>query len=179
MQSLESFFKQSENRNIHSLVKYIQAHIDAEWEKVFAEQQAKMIELYPQIGDSVYGIYGKCLFQSIHEQFKLVGLKATPNLPGSLTNSREWGEDDSDRQRWMWSKISWADGKALGTIATIFYHDHVQIRIPRPFKLIALEETGKVAVLEALSQLSPDFKNALDMREEIAVYMAQYGQEQS
>jgi hypothetical protein len=104
---------------------------------------------------------------------KQAGLRATPRLPGSFMTSREWGDDESEHHRWMWSKISAADGTPIGTIAVVFFHDHIQIRIPRPFKIIGLEATSKGAVIAALSRLSPDFKNALEAKIEIAQYLAQ------
>jgi hypothetical protein len=70
----------------------------------------------------------------------------------------------------MWSKISTTDGAPVGTIAIVFWHDHTQIRIPRPFQVIALEETTKGDVIKALSALSPDFKAALEARVEYADY---------
>jgi hypothetical protein len=76
----------------------------------------------------------------------------------------------------MWSKIVSADGAAVGTIVTIFYHDHLQIRIPRAFDVIALAETAKGEVIEALSQRSAEFRDALEAREEIALYLAQLEQ---
>jgi hypothetical protein len=160
-----------ESQDIHSIGRYIQQHIDEEWEAAFRETHSKMLALYSQIGDSVYAIYGKHLFQTVHEQFKSSGLQASPKLPGSLMNSREWGADESDRQRWMWSKIS-RDGKAIGTIVIIIYHDHLQIRIPRAFQVIALEATSHAAVINALSQHSHEFKNAPDMKQEVAEYLA-------
>lgn len=158
--------------DIHALAQYIQQYVDVNWSVVFEQNQQEMVELYPKIGDTVYGIYGKRLFQAMHEQLKAVGLKATPRLPGNLMISREWGEED-DRQRWMWSKITATDGTALGTIAVVFYHDHFQIRIPRAFKIVALEAVSKGAVVEAISRLAPEFKDAMEMKAEIAQYMAQ------
>jgi hypothetical protein len=158
--------------DIHSIGRTIQEHINQEWESAFRQVESKMLELYPQIGDSVYAIYGKQLFQKIQERFKELGLQANPRLPGSLMNSREWGESESDRQRWMWSKISRSDGTAIGTIVIVVFHDHTQIRIPRPFQVIALEVSSQAAVIKALSEISPEFKNAPDMKQEVAEYLA-------
>ena len=73
----------------------------------------------------------------------------------------------------MWSKITaTGDGTAFGTIVTVFFHDHVEIRIPRPFRVISLKETSKTDVVKALSNLSADFKNALEARIEYAQYYA-------
>lgn len=177
MEALEAFFAQKQQRDIHALAAYIQQHIYEQWEVSFQHTRQKMVDLYDQLGDSVYAIYGQHLFQPIHDQFKTLGFRAVPRLPGSLPISREWGDDDRDRQRWMWSKINAPDGTALGTIVTVFFHDHVEIRIPRAFQVIALAETSQGAVIRALSQLSADFKAAIDMKAEIAHYMQALEQE--
>jgi hypothetical protein len=171
MESLQAFFERN-GGDIHTLAQYIQASVDEGWEKVFAANEREMVEKYAEIGDSVYGIYGTKLFRPIHDQLKQVGLRSTPRLPfGGFSDSREWGEED-DRQRWFWSRITGADGAALGTIAVAFYHDHVQVHIPRAPKIYALEVTGKKAVIEGLSRLSPDFRDAQEARIEIAEYLA-------
>jgi hypothetical protein len=171
MESLQTFFAKNSS-DIQSVGRYIQQHVDEHWELVFQSVRQEMLDRYAEIGDSVYGIYGTHLFREIHEQFKDVGLKATPRLPGNFSVSREWGEE-TDRQRWMYSKITTKDGAPVGTIATAFFHDHEQIRIPRPFKIIALAETTKGDVVKVLSQISPEFKNALEARIEYAEYYAQ------
>lgn len=172
MESLQAFFER-ESRDIFTLGRYIEQHIAANWEPIFLSNRDEMIARYDEIGDAVYGLYGTRLFRSIHDQLCLVGLKATPRLPGRFDSSREWGEDETDRQRWMWSKITaTADGTPFVTIVTVFFHDHVEIRIPRPFQIIALKETSKADVVKALSTLSADFKNALEARIEYAQYYA-------
>lgn len=171
MESLQAFFAENQSSDIHTIARYIQRYINENWETVYQDCREEMVARYDDIGDSVYGIYGSRLFRHIHDQFKEARLRATPRLPGSFTISREWGLED-DRQRWMWSKIATADGAALGTIVTVFFHDHLQIRIPRAFQVIALEETTKRDVVKTLSLLSPDFKDALEAKIEIAQYLA-------
>ncbi|MBA3869039.1 MAG: hypothetical protein H0X30_07790 [Anaerolineae bacterium] len=173
MESLQTFFEQQHSSDIHAIGRYIQQHVDEQWQLIFEANKAEMLRRFPEIGDTVYGIYGTRMFKHIHDQFSEVGLRATPRLPGSFPISREWGEDEMDRQRWMWSKITRKDGTNVGTIVTVFFHEHEQIRIPRPFQIIALEETSKGAVVEALSRRSLDFKNAQEAKIEIAQYMAQ------
>jgi hypothetical protein len=173
MQTLEAFFEENQSSDIFTIANYVQQYVNDNWEATFQANRNEMIRLYPEIGDSVYGVYGNKLFKAVHEEFKANGLRATPKLPGSLNMSREWGDDERDRQRWMWSKIIGADGTAIGTIVTVFYHDHIEIRIPRVFQIIALKETSKSAVIEALSQMSSDFANAMDMKTEVALYIQQ------
>lgn len=170
MESLQTFFEAQPARDIFALGRYIEQHIAENWEAVFQQNQAEMIARYDEIGDAVYGLYGTRLFRHVHDQMRLAGLKAVPRLPGHFDSSREWGDDDSDRQRWMWSKISALDGRPFGTIVCAFFHDHVQIRIPRPLRIIALAETSKRDVVKTLSDLSPEFQNALEAREEYAQY---------
>lgn len=176
MESLQAFFDQSGKRDIHTLARHIEQYVNQNWERVFRENRDEMIARYDEIGDSVYGIYGARLFRPIHAQLKTVDLRATPRLPGHFTSSREWGAEDQ-RERWMWSKITSTDGKPFGTIVVAFYHDHLQIRIPRAFRIIALEATTKRDVVKALSHISPDFKAALEAKIEIAQYLAQLAQD--
>lgn len=172
MESLQAFFEANNSLDIFTLGRYVQQYVDEQWEPVFLSMRDEMIASYDELGDGVYGVYGAKLFKSLHDQFKTLGIRANSRLPGNLNISREWGDDDSDRQRWMWSKIT-VDGAAIGTIVTVFYHDHIQIRIPRSFRIIPLEAVSKGDVIRVLSEMSDDFRNALDMTEEVAEYMAQ------
>lgn len=170
METLQMFFDQQGKRDIFTIGQYIQQHVDEQGDVIFQQVKPEMVARYEEIGDSVYGIYGTHLFREMHAQLKLVGLRAAPRLPGNFNSSREWGDDETDRQRWMWSKISTTTGEAVGTIATGFYHDHVEIRIPRSFKIVALVETTKREVERALGELMPEFKQALEARIEYAQY---------
>ncbi len=171
MESLQTFFDQHGSRDIQTIAAYIQQHVDEQWETVFQQYREKIVAAYDDIGEAVYGMYGLYLFRPVHAQFKQVGLKATPRLPGHLDSSREWGPDD-DRQRWMWSKItSTEDGQPIGTIVTVYYHDHINIRVPRAPCIIGLDAVRKADVIAALSALSEDFSQALDARAEYALYL--------
>jgi hypothetical protein len=165
----------TQRSDIQTIGQHIQQHIHENWERIYHNLHEEMVRRYPEIGDSVYGLYGQQLFRPVHDHFKQVGLRAIPRLPGSFINSREWGPEE-ERQRWMWSKIVSAEGAAVGTIVTIFYHDHLQIHIPRAFDLIALPETAKGEVINTLSQMSAEFGEALEAREEIALYLTQMAQ---
>ncbi len=176
---IEAFSEAKAGGDIQAVGRVIQQHIREQWDSVFQTKRDEMVEKYPEIGDSVYAIYGTALFKPVHKAMKAAGLKATPSLPGKLGISREWGDDESDRQRWMWSKITRAeDGSALGTIVIVYHHDHVEVRIPRPMEVIALEESGKAAVIEALSRRSPEFAVAKDINAEYADYLASLAEEE-
>lgn len=178
----ESSHELRSDSDIFAIARFIEQHVAAHWESVFQACRQEMIERYEEIGDGVYGLYATRLFQPILKQFRQVGLKSVPRLPtGNFDISREWGDDEADRQRWFWSKITKVgtkvgttqDVRALGTIATAFHHDHVQIRIPRPMGIMALTETSKRDVIAALSRISPEFGNALEARVEYAAYYHQ------
>lgn len=159
--------------DIFTIAQSIERYVNENWERVFEHVQQEMNDRYEEIGDGVYGIYGTELFRAVHTQFKQVGLRSVPRLPiGNFATSREFGEED-DRQRWFWSKITTMEGATVGTIAIVYHHDHVQIRIPRPPGVIALKETSKAAVVAALSRISPEFGNALEARVEYAEYYQQ------
>jgi hypothetical protein len=99
-------------------------------------------------------------------------LRPKPRFPGDFNISREWGtKEETDQQRWMWSIIESTEGKSLGTIVTITFHDHTQFRVPQKPQIIALTETSKEAVVEALSHRSADFKNALEFKIEYEEYL--------
>jgi hypothetical protein len=171
MQTLQEQLAQSKQPAINGIAAFLQQHINAHWQTTFDACHAELIEKFPQIGDSVYGIYGNYLFKPAYRQIKEAGFRITPKLPGNFMISREWGEE-TDRQRWMWSKVTTAEGTPIGTLVIVFYHDHETIRIPRAFDVIALEATSKPDVIRALSQRSPEFAAAREAKIEIAEYLA-------
>lgn len=155
--------------DIHAIGHKIQQHVNEHWQTIFKACHPEMIAQYDEMGDTVYGMYGERLFKYSHDQLKEAGLRATPRLPGNFGISREWGPEDL-RQRWMWSKIITTDREPIGTIVTVFYHNHLVLDIPRPFDIIALTETSKRDVVKALSTRSTDFAQALEARIEYAEY---------
>jgi hypothetical protein len=176
MQSLQAHVA-SHGYTIHTLAHYVQAYLDAHTQPVFAIYKAELKRQYEELGEAVYGVYGKHLFAPLYVQFKAIGLRTTPRLPfGGFADSREWGPED-DRQRWFWSKMSSDEGVVFGTLALAFYHDHMQLRIPRPLRVVPIEAATKGAVIAALAGILPEFGQTRDARSEIAAYLAQQAQE--
>lgn len=169
MESLQTYFAETGNQDIDTLGRYIEQYVNENWERVAREMHDEMVAKYDEIGDTVYGMYGATLFKPIHDELKTVGWVAKPRLPGNFGISREWGPE-TERQRWMWSRVVATDGTDIGTIVVAFFHDHEQIRIPRAHPIIALTETTKGYVVRALSAISEEFKNALEARVEYAAY---------
>jgi hypothetical protein len=158
--------------DIHALGRAIDAYIAANWETILREHDEKLRDAYEKAGDMAYGTYLTLLFSPVHQQLRRDGLRAVPSLPGDFDISREWGAaTEDDQQRWMWSTIEAASAAPLGTIVTIVYHDHTRFRLPRRPAIIALPETGKDAVVAALSRRSADFAAAREASIEIAEYL--------
>lgn len=66
--------------DIHTIGRYIQHHIHQNWQPIYHNLHAEMIARYPEMGDTVYGLYGQKLFRPVHNHFKQVGLRAIPRL---------------------------------------------------------------------------------------------------
>ena len=168
------------NSNIFIVGRTVETHIGENAQAIFDNNADQLLDEFNRIGDEAYGTYLNLLFEPIHQRFKEAGLRAAPGLPGNFGMSREWGNaDETDQQRWMWSTIKRIDtsggkakaGEAIGTIVVIVFHDHSQFRLPRLPQIIALAETGKAAVVNALSQRSDEFKNALEFKLWYAEYL--------
>jgi hypothetical protein len=161
--SSQNVLSGNKHQDIHALGQYIEGHIAGTWDTLLEQNRDKLLDAFDRGGDMAYGTYLNLLLRPVHKQLKLAGLRPKPKLPGEFDTSREWGNaDESDQQRWMWSTIHAADGEPLGTIVMIVFHDHTQFRIPRQPQVIALPETSKDAVVEALSRRSADFAQALE-----------------
>lgn len=168
--SLQEFLSESKEQDIFALARYVEEHIADNWQIVLETKHDKLLDAYHRLGEMVYGAYGEFLFRPVHQQLKQAGFRLAPRFPGEFNISREWGPEE-DRQRWMWSTVSTPDAKALGTIVVKYFHDHTEFRVPRPPAILALTETGKEAVVDALSRHSPDFNQAREASIEIEEYL--------
>lgn len=173
MKSFQGFLEENKENGIFAVAKYIEGHIAENWQTLLEESREQLLDAYDKAGDMAYGTYLNLLFLPIHKELKQAGLTPEPRFPGDFDISREWGtvEDQSDQQRWMWSTVNSIEGESLGTIVTIVFHDHTQFRVPRQPQVIALTESGKEAVVQALSNRSEDFKNALEFTVEYELYL--------
>jgi hypothetical protein len=172
MDSSQIILSNNQNRDIHAIGRYIENHIAQNWQTLLQKNKDKLLDAFKKAGDMAYGAYCYKLFRPVHQQFKQHRLYPLPWFPGDFNISREWGNlDQSNQQRWMWSKIASMEGKEIGTIVTIIFHDHNQFRLPRQPQIIALTETSKDAVVEVLSARSTDFKNAQEFQIEYAEYL--------
>jgi hypothetical protein len=172
MELLLDFLAKKENSDIFAIAKYIESHIDANWEILLQKHHDKLLRTFNQAGDMAYGVYLNFLFRPVHTQLKQINLYPKPRFPGDFSISREWGnKEETNQQRWMWSTITSTAGDSLGTIVTITFHDHNEFRIPEKPGIMALAQISKDAVVEALSQLSVDFQNAREFQVEYEEYL--------
>ncbi|RXZ84877.1 hypothetical protein EBB07_02345 [Paenibacillaceae bacterium] len=170
--TLQQFLEENGKDRIEAIAGYIGNYIREEAQAVLHNNQERLLKAYNEAGDAAYGTYLNLLFLPIHKQFKKMGFRLDPHLPGNFDISREWGnEEQTEQQRWMWSTVYSSNGTALGTLVTIVYHDHSQFRIPRLPQIIALSEIGKVDVVAALSLRSPEFEEALEFTLEYERYL--------
>jgi len=172
MTETESVGFDNQANDIYAIASTIEHYVAENWQTVLEDQHAKLLDAYNRAGDMAYGTYLNLLFRPVHRALKAAGLRPWPQLPGKFDISREWGTAaETDQQRWMWSTIKRITGEPVGTIVIAVFHDHTQFRVPRAPQVIALVETGKQAVIEALSQRSEDFKQAREAKIEIAEYL--------
>lgn len=169
---------QESGTDIAAIAREIETYVAGEWQTILEENHDKLADAYARAGDMAYGTYLDLLFRPVHRWMREAGLRVEPKLPGDFDISREWGNaDETDQQRWMWSTVRAADGRALGTLVTITHHDHTGFRVPRAPGILALEETEQDAVVAALSARSPEFAAAREASIEIAEYLAATGHE--
>ncbi|NJL80485.1 MAG: hypothetical protein HC836_29090 [Richelia sp. RM2_1_2] len=172
MQSLLEFFAENKNDDIFAIGKYIEIHITENWQILLEKHHDKLLRAFERAGDMAYGAYLNFLFRPVHIQLKQINLYPQPRLPGDFSISREWGnKEETNQQRWMWSSIKSTKGNSLGTIVTIIFHDHNEFRISQKPGIIALAQTDKNAVVDALSQLSSDFQKAREFQIEYEEYL--------
>jgi hypothetical protein len=173
--------KDLENLDIHALAQHVKDHVDLTWQTLLENRHDHFKKVFEEIGDEAYGAYLEFLFRPVFQAFKIAGLEAIPKLPGEFEISREWGSnvEQTNQQRWMWSTVQKTSGESVGTIVVIVYHDHTMFRVPRNPEILALDEVGKEAVVEALSQRSSDFAAAQEASIEIAEYLKSLEAEQN
>jgi Family of unknown function (DUF6022) len=172
MQSLLEFLAENKNDDIFAISQYIESHIEENWQILLEKHQDKLLRAFERAGDMAYGAYLNFLFRPIHTQLKQINLYPEPRLPGDFSISREWGnKEETNQQRWMWSTIKSTKGNLLGTIVTITFHDHNEFRIPQKPGIIALSQTDKDAVVEAISWRSVDFQKAREFQVEYEEYL--------
>ncbi|SEG75123.1 DUF6022 family protein [Paenibacillus sp. UNC499MF] len=177
-QALNNYLKKQPESKIGVVAAFIESHIRENWQKILAKENDRLLKAYAEAGDQAYGTYLNLLLLPVHCQLQEAGIRPEPRLPGNFEISREWGRkaDHSEQERWMWSTLHTENDGPIGTIVTITYHDHTRFRIPREPGIIALAETRQEDIVEALSGLSADFKEALEFSVEYEHYLRSLNQ---
>nr|BCJ78218.1 hypothetical protein [Niallia circulans] len=172
-ETLNDFLQKQPESKIGAVAAFIQSHIRENWQVILEKEKERLLKAYAEAGDPAYGTYLNLLLLPVHRQLQEAGIRPEPRLPGNFDISREWGRkaDRSEQERWMWSTLHTEDVGPIGTIVTITYHDHTRFRVPREPGIIALAETSQEDIVEALSGLSADFKEALEFKVEYENYL--------
>ncbi|BAZ40352.1 hypothetical protein NIES4101_63130 [Calothrix sp. NIES-4101] len=172
MQSLLEFFAENKNDDIFAIGKYIESHVEENWQILLEKHHDKLLRAFERTGDMAYGAYLNFLFRPVYIHLKQVNLYPEPRFPGDFSISREWGnQEETNQQRWMWSTIKSIDGGSLGTIVTITYHDHNEFCIPQKPGIITLAQTEKDDVVAELSLRSIDFQQSREFQIEYEEYL--------
>lgn len=163
--------------DIQAIGVYAKRHVDTNWKAVLAKNTAKLDDAFARGGDMAYGTYLGLLLRPLMRSLAGSGLTASPRLPGQFDISREWGNsDETQQQRWMWSLVLDSENRNLGTLVTVIHHDHSRFRLPQPPEIFAIAENTKQQIVEALSQRSDGFREALEFNEWYANYLREHGQ---
>ncbi|HEY7416546.1 MAG TPA: DUF6022 family protein [Ktedonobacteraceae bacterium] len=148
----ETFFRQG--KSIETLAAYVQQFTDENWQRIWEQMLPKATVFHEKGGDHAYAVFALPLFQPLAEELASVDLIAQPHLPGDLSWSwEEWGPQQ-ERERRLASVVSQKDGEALGTLVIRFFHDHTQLRLPRPLIISSLRETDREAIAQAIQHIA-------------------------
>ncbi|MCM3000035.1 DUF6022 family protein [Paenibacillus cellulositrophicus] len=141
---------------LHVLAAHAQQYIDDQWKLIWERHLAETERIFAKGGDSAYGFYCLKLFQPLAAEIAEAGWVTQPVLPGIFPQSEEhWGPWEN-RERRFWSVIQQDNGKALGTLITRIFHDHTQLRLPRPPHIYAIHETDPSEISHILIHTDPD-----------------------
>ena len=163
-------------RHIQAIDAHGAQHVHANWKTVLDKNAAKLTDAFAPGGDKAYGTYLGMLLRPLMHSLADAGLVVSPRLLGQFDISRERrNEDETHQQRWMWSSVRTSDNRCLGTLVTVIHHDHSCFRLPQPPEILAIAANAKKQVVDALSQRSDDFHEALEFNEWYANYLKKPG----
>jgi Family of unknown function (DUF6022) len=158
--------------DIHDLAQRIQHIIDEGLAAILPVRQAEFDERFARDGDMAYGALNTELFTPVRHLLRELEVEAKPRLPGSFSDSREWGnEDETLQQRWMWSVIR-RNGAPIGAIAVGSHHDHIRFRLPRSPEVVAVTGTTAGQIISQLGESMPEFAAAQPFRDWYKDYLA-------
>jgi hypothetical protein len=130
-----------DGRSVATVADWVNQRLDRDWKVVWDDHLDHLRTLFDTVGEPAYGAYNQALYRSIQQALNRQGLTCRPPLPGSLPLSEErWGTEDH-RERRMWTLLFDRDDQVLGAIVTRFFHDHTELRLPRPPTVDGLAET--------------------------------------
>src|SRR3954454_22319776 len=129
---------------IETVTEYIQFYLDEHWQMVWRDHLSEIERVYAQSGDPAYGVYGRALFPPVDEELRQANLTCRPGFPGEFSSSWEQGPRE-ERERRFWCVLQHGEARTIGALVTRFFHDHPQLRIPRPPVVLTVEKTDPAA----------------------------------
>jgi hypothetical protein len=143
---------------------WIRARLERDWDRSWRDNLAEITSAWERIGEPAYGLYNRELFRPIHNDLQAEGMLCSPRLPGTMQHSEEeWGPEDF-RERRMWTLVhdQRAGGQALGALVVRFFHDHTELRLPRPPTMESVPLTDHDAIREVILQDPRQWAHASD-----------------
>jgi hypothetical protein len=140
-------------KTMATVIDYAQQYLDEHWQTVWQEHLLAIEHAYAKSGDRAYAVYSRALFPPLENELRQAGVTCQQRLPGDFATSWEQGPQQ-ERDRRFWSVLHLDNGAVLGTLVTHFFHDHTQLRIPRPAIVQALTETHPEAIVQVLRDMS-------------------------
>jgi hypothetical protein len=137
-----------QGRTIEAVAAYVQQQVNEHWQETFQHHRQELEEIFARLGDPAYARYSQALFRPIYDELKQVGLACDPGLPGRFPLSREQWGPQQERERRFWCVVSEDNGVALGSLITRYFHDHTQLRIPRPPMVLAYAQTNQTTIAQ-------------------------------
>jgi excinuclease UvrABC ATPase subunit len=160
----------TKNSTIHDLKDFITNAVQSNWQTILTDNATKLEDAYARGGDMAYGTYLGLLFRSVNQQIKKTGFTLSPDLPGDLNISREWGDATEQRQqRVMWSSVTRETGEHLGILAVNVIHDHTKFFVPEAPQIVEFESSDAIV---ALTVHFKEFAIAKPFFIEVEEYMA-------
>lgn len=149
MKTFAEFVAKKREITITVIAKYMQHYIQESIQSSWKEQYEENFNMYQEINEAAYGVFGRAFFKLAHTQFTQAGFTVDANMFGNLSTSLEqWGPPE-ERERCMWSVVK-RGAEPIGTLVVRFFHDHTQFRLPYIPDVLALKETEHNDIVQAL-----------------------------
>jgi len=134
---------------IHTLVKWMNGYLAEQGETIRQQHEEELARMFAEYGDRAYGALIHKWMAPLGAQLHATGfgIKAGFQLSDSI---ERWGPPE-ERERNAWYVVHTPDGATLGTAVLQFFHSHTHFHLPRPPRFLALEETTRDNIVQAVT----------------------------